>query len=263
MNLGIIGYGNIGSMICGNLIDIGFLDENILSISTKTLSKLEGIDSRVNVCKDNVELAKQSDIIFISVKTPDLIKVIEEIAPFLDDDSYLVHSSAGIDFDEICNVYDGEVSCVIPSIASEANPSRQKSGISIFHHGEGVCEDNRKMIEGLFSQFSNVIATDSYDELSYLTVATSCMPAFIALATDLLARKLAESSGIGYGDLWGYLNETNLSTAGLLELGLFDSKGLIEKIATKKGITQKGLDYLEEELPQIFDNLMGKLLDKG
>ena len=131
MNFGIIGYGNIGSLISDNLIDIGFLDKNRINISSRTLSKLENLDSRINVYENNVDLVKDSDIIFISVKSPDLIKVIGEIAPFLDEDSYLIHSSAGISFYDIENVYDGEISCVIPSISSEANPNKQKTGISV------------------------------------------------------------------------------------------------------------------------------------
>lgn len=261
MNFGIIGYGNIGSLISDNLADIGFLDKNKLNISTKTLSKLENLDSRINVYENNVDIAKDSDIIFISVKSPDLIKVIEDIAPFLDDDSYLVHSSAGISFDDIAHVHDGEVSCVIPSVSSEPNPEKQKTGISIFYHNMNVSEENQEKIEELFSEFSNVITTDNYDDLEALTIATSCMPAFIAFVTELFARQLSDSSNLDYDDIYSYLNETNSSTASLLNLELFSSDDLINKVATKNGITQKGLDYLNDELPAIFDNLIKKLYD--
>lgn len=34
----------------------------------------------------------------------------------------------------------------------------------------------------------------------------------------------------------------------------------MNKVATKNGITQKGLDYLHQSLPVIYDDLMNKLL---
>lgn len=259
MDFGIIGYGNIGSLISKNLEDIGFLDENNLNVSSRSLNKLENLSSNINIYEHNGNLAENSDVVFISVKSPDLIKVIEEIAPFMDNETYLVHSSAGISFDDIANVYDGEVSCVIPSIASEANPEKQKTGISIFHHNENVSDENRKMIEELFSRFSNVIVTDSYDDLEALTIATSCMPAFIAFATSLFAEELSKSSSLNYDDIYRYLNETNASTANLLNNGLFTSDEIIGKVTTKNGITQKGLDYLSMELPTILNNLIKNL----
>lgn len=259
MDFGIIGYGNIGSMISKNLEDIGFLEENSLNVSSRSSERLENLSDKVNVYEHNGQLAENSDVVFISVKSPDLIKVIEEIVPFIDDETYLVHSSAGISFDDIANVYDGEVSCVIPSIASEANPERQKTGISIFHHNGNVSDENRKMIEDLFSRFSNVIATDSYDDLEALTIATSCMPAFIALVTSMFAEELSKSSSLDYDDIYSYLNETNASTANLLNTGLFTGDELIGKVATKNGITQRGLDYLSMELPTVFNNLIKNL----
>lgn len=262
MNFGIIGYGNIGSLISDNLVDIGFLDNNTLNISNNTFSKIENLDSRINIYGNNADLVKNSDIIFISVKSPNLIKIIKEIIPFIDVDSYIVHSSAGISFEDIEHIYDGEVSCVIPSISSEANPNKQKTGISIFYHNPKVSKENQEKIEKLFSNFSNVITTDNYDDLEALTIVTSCMPAFIAFTTELFARQLADSSNLDYNDIYSYLNETNYSTANLLNLKLFNSADLIKKVATKNGITQKGLDYLQDELPSIFNNLINELFNK-
>lgn len=260
MRLGIIGYGNIGSLISNNLEAVGFLEDNVLNLSNRSFSKIESLDSRINKFESNVDLAKSSDVIFISVKSPDLIEVIEEIAPFIEDETYLVHSSAGISFEDIANVYDGQVSCVIPSISSWPSENNQKSGISIFYHDENVSMENRRNIEGLFSKFSKVITADNYDDLEALTVATSCMPAFIAFATALFAKELERNSNLSYEDIYGYLNETNYSTANLLNQDIFGSDELINKVATKNGITQKGLDYLYNELPLIYNNLIKKLM---
>ncbi|MCF0226487.1 MAG: NAD(P)-binding domain-containing protein [Methanobrevibacter sp.] len=260
MRFGVIGYGNIGQLICKNLESIGFLEDNILNISNKTSSKLKSLNPKINTYDDNIGLVKNSDVIFISVKSPDFINVLKEIKPYLNKNSYIVHSSAGIRFEDIEKVYGGEVSCVIPSIASWPDDCREKSGVSIFYHGKNTSNKNKQSIEDLFSKFSYVINCNNYDDLEALTVATSCMPAFISFVTSQFAKQLAKSSNLEYDDIYSYLNETNLATASLLKKEVFSSDELISKVATKNGITQKGLDYLDDNLPLLFSNLFDKLM---
>ena len=86
------------------------------------------------------------------------------------------------------------------------------------------------------------------------------MPAFISFVTSQFAKQLAKSSNLEYDDIYSYLNETNLATASLLKKEVFSSDELISKVATKNGITQKGLDYLDDNLPLLFSNLFDKLM---
>ncbi len=260
MRLGIIGYGNIGELICKNLEDINFLNENTLNVSNKTYSKIKSLNPKINTYKSNIELVKNSDIIFISVKSPDLINVLSEISAYVTEDKYIVHSSAGITFEQLSDVYSGEVSVVIPSIASWVNEKQQKTGISIFYHNKNVSNKNKQYIEELFSQFSNVITTDNYNDLESLTIVTSCMPAFIAFINMIFTEELCKNSDLNYDDVYRCLIETTASTTNILSLNVLTSQEIINKVATKQGITQKGLNYLNCKMPLILQELFEKLM---
>ena len=61
MNLGIIGYGNIGELLSQNIIIHDFCNLNKLYIANRTLSKinhLKDIDPRISITDDNTEVAK-------------------------------------------------------------------------------------------------------------------------------------------------------------------------------------------------------------
>lgn len=82
MNLGIIGYGNIGELLSQNIISHDFCNLNKLYIANRTLSKinhLKDIDPRISITDDNIEVAKNCEKIIISVKTPDLANVLDQL----------------------------------------------------------------------------------------------------------------------------------------------------------------------------------------
>ncbi len=56
------------------------------------------------------------------------------------------------------------------------------------------------------------------------------------------------------------LAETLNSTAYILKEDIYSPDELINKVATKNGITQKGLDVLDKDLPDIYKRLISKLL---
>ncbi|MGL6299095.1 MAG: pyrroline-5-carboxylate reductase family protein, partial [Methanobacteriaceae archaeon] len=75
--IGFIGYGNMGSMIINNILDLNILESeytnNNIQVSNKTISKLDNLKKRypkVAITNDNIELAKNCNKIFIFVKTP-------------------------------------------------------------------------------------------------------------------------------------------------------------------------------------------------
>lgn len=263
MKLGIIGFGNIGKLLFENLININFNHENVIYLSNKTKSKLNhlnDIGSSICVCENNVELAKNSDIIIICVKSPQLLNVIEEIGPHINEDVQIIHTCAGIDFSQISEVYDGPISCIIPSIASAVVENTEKSGISIFYNSSKVNERKMRFVEETFSKFSYIKTADSFEDLKFMTIATSCLPAFIAQSIEVFSNIISDYSDLSSKDFEEMLNETVYSTVNLLNTKTFTEKEIMEMVATKKGITQKGLDYLECELPVVYRSLVDKLI---
>lgn len=261
MNLGIIGFGNIGKLIYENLINNDFNKKNKIFISNKKNSNLNSINIDLYTSESNLEIAKKCDVIIICVKTPQLLDVLKEIKPNLNNNKQIIHTCAGIDFKDINKIYDGPISCVIPSIASTVVKNKKQNGISIFYHCKDVNENSKKIIEDIFSKFSYIINVDNFKDLKLMTITTSCMPAFITQSIGLLSEELSRySDDIDIEEFNELLYETIKSTTNILNSNTLGEKEIIEKVSTKNGITQKGLIYLKNEVPTVIINLINKLI---
>ena len=257
MNLGIIGYGNIGELLTQNIINYNFCNLNKLYIANRTLSKithLKDINQSISITDDNTEVAKNCEKIIISVKTPDLINVLEQIEEHITNDTQIIHTCAGIDLES------EKLTCVIPTISSTYDKNNPKKGFTIIMHDEKVSSENKEYVENLFSKFSQIKVVDNPEDLEIATIAASCMPAFISLGIDLFTDELSTKSNLSKEELFKIVAETLNSSSYLLKENILSSEELINKVATKKGITQKGLDTLNEELPAIYKRLIYNLL---
>ena len=262
MNLGIIGYGNIGELLVQNILNLNKHDFNKLYISNRHIAKIEFLrDIDGVICTDsNIEVSKNCEKIIICVETPDFFCVIDEIKPHINKKSHIIYCCAGIDIKERKNKYPLDMTCIIPTIASTYDGISPKKGVSLIYHDENLKEDNKKYINELFSQFSEIKIVENYDELAILTLATSCMPAFIALTLDKLSEKLELNSNLKKEEFMKLLCETSKSTSQIMLEEKYTSDELISKVATKNGITEKGLIYLDDELKNICQNLINIII---
>jgi pyrroline-5-carboxylate reductase len=271
VNIGVIGYGNMGSMIAGNILKLDLLlDDEKLFVSNHNLSKLDNLKEiyhSVTVTSDNKFLAENCEVIIICVKTPSFLNVLGEIKPFLKEDVHIVTSCAGVDFDEIGEVYTGGLSIVIPSLASYvtqvsniASNTRRK-GISLFYHNSDVSNLEKNFIEGLFDEFSFVKVIDNYDDLNIATILTSCSPAFLALLVSKLADIGVNNSSLSKDEIVYMIIKTMIGSGHVLD-SEFEIEDVISRVATPGGITQEGLDFLEEEISEDGEELFEILLKK-
>lgn len=157
---------------------------------------------------------------------------------------------------EIDKVYKGPVTCIIPTIASTYN----KKGVSIIWNNSKVDLNNKKYIED-FSNFSYIKEVDNINDLEICTIATSCLPAFfVAFNINKFGEILSKDSNISKDEFINLLTKTYIGSSSLIEDNTYSCNELISKVATKNGITQRGLDYLDENLDQFYNELISRLL---
>ena len=107
MKIGVIGYGNMGSMIVNNILKLNLLlDDEELIVSNRHLNKFESLieeypDENLNITSDNTEVATQCEKILISVETPQFKEVLEEIKPFINENTHIIYTCAGLNFNHI------------------------------------------------------------------------------------------------------------------------------------------------------------------
>jgi len=286
MKIGVIGYGNIGSLIVNNILKLDLLfDDEKLMISNRHIRKLDELkeeykDMDFEITKDNTEIAKNCEKIIIAVETPEFKKVMEEILPHINKNTHIIYTCAGLSFKHIESFYKGKLSLIIPTIASTATMNnsisslRRRRGITLIKHNSQVDIEEKFFIEDLFNEFSNVkvlnnqINTEennTYGEenkLEVCTIIASCGPAFIATIIDEVSEITSRLSDIKKEEAEFMILKTIIGTALLKDDESISNEELINRVATKKGITQEGIELIQGETSKTTRKLIYHLLDK-
>ena len=288
MKIGVIGYGNMGSMIVNNILKLNLLlDDEELIVSNRHLNKFESLieeypEENLNITSDNKEVATQCQKILISVETPQFKEIIEEIKPFLNENTHIIYTCAGLNFNHIKQYFDGKLSLVIPTLASTVTSNNsisslaRRKGVTLVKHNSKVELQERLFVEDLFNEFSYVRRIDnpiyfneeennldpSDNELEMSTIISSCGPAFIAILMDKFAQSCSEASNIPKDDIENMVLKTVIGTAMLKDDQGLSNEDIINKVATKGGITQEGVDLLDKKFNKISKALIKTLLTR-
>ncbi len=288
MKIGVIGYGNMGSMIVNNILKLNLLlEDEELIVSNRHLNKFESLieeypDENLNITSDNTEIAKSCEKILISVETPQFKEVMDEIAPCLNENTHIIYTCAGLNFNHIKSFYDGKISLVIPTLASTVTSNNaisslsRRKGVTLVKHNSKVELQERLFVEDLFNEFSYVKKIDNPiyfneeednlhptdNELEISTILTSCAPAFIAIMIEKLAQTSSELAKVSKDEAEDMILKTIIGTALLKEDQSLSNEEIINKVATKKGITQEGVDLLDKKLNKINRELVKCLLNR-
>ncbi|WP_407463025.1 pyrroline-5-carboxylate reductase family protein [Methanobrevibacter sp.] len=288
MKIGVIGYGNMGSMIVNNILKLNLLlEDEELIVSNRHLNKFESLieeypDENLNITSDNTEIAKSCEKILISVETPQFKEVMDEIAPCLNENTHIIYTCAGLNFNHIKSFYDGKLSLVIPTLASTVTSNNaisslsRRKGVTLVKHNSKVELQERLFVEDLFNEFSYVKKIDNPiyfneeednlhptdNELEISTILTSCAPAFLAIMIEKLAQTSSELAKVSKDEAEDMILKTIIGTALLKEDQALSNEEIINKVATKKGITQEGVDLLDKKLNKIDRELVKCLLNR-
>ncbi|MGN0104372.1 pyrroline-5-carboxylate reductase family protein [Methanobrevibacter ruminantium] len=288
MKIGVIGYGNMGSMIVNNILKLNLLlDDEELIVSNRHLNKFESLieeypEENLSITSDNKEVATQCQKILISVETPQFKEIIEEIKPFLNENTHIIYTCSGLNFNHIKQYFDGKLSLVIPTLASTVTSNNsisslaRRKGVTLVKHNSKVELQERLFVEDLFNEFSYVRRIDnpiyfneeennldpSDNELEISTIISSCGPAFIAMMIKKFTQTCSESSNISQDEIEDMILKTVIGTAMLKDDQGLSNEDIINKVATKGGITQEGVDLLDKKFNKISKALIKTLLSR-
>ncbi|KZX17552.1 NAD(P)-binding domain-containing protein [Methanobrevibacter filiformis] len=285
--VGFIGYGNMGSVIIDNILLLDLIENRNIIISNRNLSKLNNIKENypeISITSDNSYLASISDKIFIFVEPQQMKNVMIDISQNLTENKHIIHICAGLKFKDIDIRNELKITQVIPTIVSKIHKSEydsmenNKTGVSLIIHNENTTIHDKKFVENLFNEFSHVKnIKNENNEFEIGTILTSCGPAFIGLLLSKIAIISSNKSSLAVEDIQDMILKTLSATTSYLSYAIENSEDtennknkninssaydLMSKIATKKGITQEGIDYLDPRIEEIVDDLSNKLLKR-
>jgi len=251
VKVGFIGYGAMGSIMVNAFLDHGALAPRDVIVSSRTASALAPLAARYPDVRmvDNRTAAEESDLLFLCVRSDQVRGVLEEIAPVLSGSCHLVLINGGV---AMSAAPVRRVSKVIPTVTM-----RVGRGVALVSHQPEVEEERRARLERLFSSVGAVKVVRE-DELELTTALTSCGPALVATLVDELAAAAARR-GLDREEAEAMVTETFLATA-LLMSDVAVPREVCESVATKGGITEKGLEVLRHRSPALFDDLLSAIL---
>ena len=256
MKIGFIGLGNMGSSLAAGLLGSGAISPEDTVVANRSPSKAVSFAERfpgVTVAESNVKAAKGCDMLFLAVRSDQMLGVLKEIAS-AGQYAHMVVVNGALPLAVLEGVCKAPISKLIPSVTMERG-----RGVSLVSHGRSVSRSQALSLEKVLARASKVMVVQE-GGLDAATDLTSCGPALMAE----MMRQFAEAGvrqGMGRKEAWEMVLETMQGTALALSSGETVAS-LKEKVATKGGITEQGLLVLEDELPAIFDLLFARTMAK-
>jgi competence protein ComER len=252
MKIGIIGTGNMGTILVEALIDGKAVSPSSMVITNRSKTKAMLLKDKyrgIRVGENAVEVASQSDLVFICVKPLDVYKIINEINPHLNNRKCIISITSPID----TNLLEEKTACsvvrVIPSITNRA-----LAGVSLITYG-GHCSENWKTkVESLFAKISVPVTIDE----KITRVASdivSCGPAFFSYLLQRFILAAVKETEIDQETATVMASEMIIGLGELIKQGHYTLPSLQEKVCVKGGITGEGIKVMEEELGEIFEHI--------
>ncbi|MCM3765354.1 late competence protein ComER [Neobacillus niacini] len=252
MEVGIIGTGNMGRILVEAFLDGKAVSPSSMMITNRTIGKamlLKDKYSELRVGANAMEVAAQSDLIFVCVKPLDVFKIIDQINPYLTKSKCLVTITSPISTNHIESKVSSSVARIIPSITNRA-----LAGVSLITYGENCSGYWRKELESLMSKMSVPV----FIEENITRVASdivSCGPAFFSYLLQAFIKGAVKETEIDEKTATILASEMIVGLGELLKQGHYTLPSLQEKVCVKGGITGEGIKVFENELGEVFQHL--------
>lgn len=243
MQIGIIGTGNMGTIIAESLLISKAVQEENLYITNRTREKALKIKvafPKIHVLPSPEEVVKKAHVVFICLKPLDIYPLLDRIGPLFREDQCLVSITSPITTEQLESVVSCSCIRAIPSITNRA-----LSGVSLFTYGKNCTDEWKEKVTGLFSAISKPIEIDE----SITRVASdivSCGPAFFSLLLQKFIDAAVKETTIEKEKAEILTAEMMIGMGELLKKQIYTLPSLEKKVNVKGGITGKGLEVLEK-----------------
>ncbi|MFC7393283.1 late competence protein ComER [Scopulibacillus cellulosilyticus] len=259
MKLGIIGTGNMGTILIQSLIEGDAVSPGDLIITNRSIEKAFKLKSDypdVHIVRTAIEVIKNTDVIFVCIKPLDIYPLLTDIKEELSPEKCLVSITSPITVEQIESVVPCHVARVIPSIVN-----RSLSGSTLVTFGENCGELQRNQLLAILKKFSAPICIEE----NITRVASdicSCGPAFFSYLLERFIQGAVTETKITKEQATQLTSNMIIGMGKLLEKNFYTLPGLKEKVTVKGGVTGEGLNVLENELGDVFEHLFQKTQEK-
>ncbi|MGE6629232.1 late competence protein ComER [Bacillus sp. NPDC077027] len=252
MNIGLIGTGNMGTILIEAFIESKAVNPSSFTITNRTIEKAFNIkeaypDLEVTEQVEGAILDK--DFIFICVKPLDIYPLLQKLRPMLKSNQTIVTITSPVQPKQLEDLVPCQIARLIPSITNRA-----LSGASLLTFGSTCHEETKKTLRQLASRISTPIGIhDSVTRAASDIV--SCGPAFISFLVQKLIEAAVEETDITTEEATVLSEEMLVGLGRLIEKKVYSLPTLQDKVCVKGGVTGEGIKALEAGVKDMFHHL--------
>ncbi len=248
MRIGFIGAGSMASALARGLSEPALVSDVRADRAQALAAELGG-----EAVASNAELAERSDLVILCHKPAQLEEVAEQVGGAARAVASIVAATRVAQLEA---AYPGiPVYRFIPNIPVEVG-----RGVFCYSPGTLAAEGPEQALLSLFGRCGVVIGLDE-PLIEPAMALMSCGPAFLALVVEAMADAGARH-GLEPRQARRLVAETMGGTAAYLKANDFDAAELRRRVATPSGLTEKGLDVLEQTgLRRSFDSAVDLVVE--
>ncbi|MFA8439615.1 late competence protein ComER [Pueribacillus sp. YX66] len=252
MKIGIIGTGNMGSILIQAMIESQSVEPRNLIITNRSIEKANRLKKQypnIHIANDPIEVSKTCQFIFICVKPLQIYPLLQQLNDTLDERKVIVSITSPISTDELEHATNCQVARIIPSITNRA-----LSGCTLISYGKRVTEENRRTLSSIMESFSKPIYI-SEEHTRVASDIVSCGPAFFSYLLQQFIDGAVRQTTISREVATELTCNMLIGLCSLIEKNYYSLETLQEKVTVKGGITGIGIDVLEKHVGDMFDQL--------
>lgn len=245
MKIGIIGVGNIGTIIADALIDGG----HDLVLVNRRIEKLRRFEGKAQIFS-KIEEMPDVDVLFFCVKPQDATGALKRIKK--SKDRMVISTVTGLKISAIKASLDGEVVRIMPNI-----PISIGKGVVGITYSEEFDEEKKPIVKSLLSNFGVLVEIEE-KHFAAVTALSGSGPAFIFVIIEALV-DAGMKLGLSYDTSMELVIETIKGSAELLQKEEKHPGEFRHLVTSPGGTTIEGIYSLEREglrgilMKMIFD----------
>lgn len=257
--IGIIGCGNMGTMLVEKLCQAGVLNTHTLMISDRSSENSSALKARfpaLTIASHPAFIIQGADQLFICTLPEAVHPIIQENLPHFAPACHLISMSACSGLAELAQTYPGPVSRLMPTVITYV-----QQGYTLLCHNSEVTPLQAQQLETLLTPLGKLSVLSEQD-FDLATNFTSSGPALMATLLHAFIQESQRFSGMPQDLVKKMLTSTLLGTARMIDAELLSPEAIVEKVSTRGGITMEGVQVLLDELPQVYAQAFAAMQEK-
>ncbi|MBR7553351.1 late competence protein ComER [Allobacillus sp. GCM10007491] len=252
MNWGIIGTGNMGKVLLHSFTTSHAVEEENLYLYNRTLMKAYELLNQypnVHVERSLTNMANKCDVLLLCAKPKEILEISKKLQPHIKKEQLVISITSSISTDHLDQILPCKTARMIPSITNQS-----LTGATLLTFGKRTNMMDQQMIKQTCKLFSEPFEVKD-DNVRAASDIVSCGPAFLSYVLEDMIQSVEQETSLKREEAVNFVETMVIGFGRLLEEKHFSLETLREKVMVKGGITGVGMEALEKEIHNSFNQV--------